>query len=149
MKNKKGFTLVELIIVIVIVGILSIVAVPVYKGYIKKAMATEGKALLGSVLTAEKVYFAEYNNYKDVEGTDYDRVLDVDARSNKYFKAYGVENIGSEADASFMAYALGEEGGPADQIYIIMIGQSKGEPRMFEAHSEDEAYEIVTKYFGS
>ncbi len=108
MKNKKGFTLVELIIVIVIVGILSIVAVPVYKGYIKKAMATEGKALLGSVLTAEKVYFAEYNNYKDVEGTDYDRVLDVDARSNKYFKAYGVENIGSEADASFMAYALGE-----------------------------------------
>ena len=43
--KRKGFTLVELVIVIVIVGILSIVAVPIYRGYTRKAMATEGKAL--------------------------------------------------------------------------------------------------------
>ena len=56
MKKSKGFTLVELIIVIVIVGILSIVTVPIYRGYTKKAIATEAKALLGSIATAEKVY---------------------------------------------------------------------------------------------
>ena len=149
MKSKKGFTLVELIIVIVIVGILSIVAVPVYKGYIKKAMATEGKALLGSILTAEKVYFAEYNSYRDVDSTDYDRVLDVDARSNKYFKEYGTFALGDESDTSFIAVTSGEEGGPADQLIVFMLAQSKGEPKMFEAHNEDEFYEIVTKYFGS
>jgi prepilin-type N-terminal cleavage/methylation domain-containing protein len=36
LKNSKGFTLLELIIVIVIVGVLSIIAVPVYKNYIEK-----------------------------------------------------------------------------------------------------------------
>ena len=59
MRKTKGFTLVELVIVIVIVGILSIVAVPIYRGYTRKAMATEGKALLGAIQTAQKIYFAE------------------------------------------------------------------------------------------
>jgi prepilin-type N-terminal cleavage/methylation domain-containing protein len=36
--GNKGFTLVELVIVIVIVGILSIVAVPIYRGYTRKSM---------------------------------------------------------------------------------------------------------------
>ena len=65
MKKSKGFTLVELIIVIVIVGILSIVAVPIYRGYTKKAIATEAKALLGSIATAEKVYYAEFGHDRD------------------------------------------------------------------------------------
>ena len=51
--NKKGFTLVELVIVIIIVGILSIISVPVYRGYVEKAMLTEGKTLIGAIGRAE------------------------------------------------------------------------------------------------
>jgi prepilin-type N-terminal cleavage/methylation domain-containing protein len=51
-EGEAGFTLVELLIVILIVGILSAVALPLYLGYTKDARLAEGKALGGSALTA-------------------------------------------------------------------------------------------------
>ena len=48
-KAKKGFTLVELVIVIVIVGILSVISVPIYRGYVEKAIMTEGKVLINAI----------------------------------------------------------------------------------------------------
>ena len=50
-KHSKGFTLIELIIVIVIVGILALVSVPIYNGYVKNARSSEGRALVGAVST--------------------------------------------------------------------------------------------------
>src|SRR5262245_33961886 len=51
-QGSRGFTLVELLIVILIVGILAAVAVPLYLGYTQDARSAEGKALAGSTLTA-------------------------------------------------------------------------------------------------
>ena len=108
---KKGFTLVELVIVIIIVGILSIVAVPIYKGYTDRAKETEGKALLGSINTAEKVYFAEMNYFLPVTIVSSENAkLSVDARANKYYKYFKVTTNGqSDVNAGFTAIV-----GPGD-----------------------------------
>ena len=128
MKSTKGFTLVELVIVIVIVGILSVVAVPVYKGYTKKAMATEGKALLGAINTSQKVYFAEWNMF--VTGTSASAILDVDASTNKYFKSFTLSSSGIGSGAAFTA---GTEGtGGADGIALTLTGSSSGESKIVE-----------------
>ena len=50
-RSEAGFTLIEMLIVVLIVGILAAVAAPVYFGYTKDAKLAEGKALVGSVWT--------------------------------------------------------------------------------------------------
>jgi prepilin-type N-terminal cleavage/methylation domain-containing protein len=95
MKNKKGFTLVELVIVIVIVGILSIISVPIYRGYVEKAMMTEGKVLLNAIGKAELAYHVKYGTFKETNGTKvaYDDELDISAEANKYFSAFDVKGF--------------------------------------------------------
>src|SRR2546425_2735604 len=50
--NEAGFTLMELLVVVIIVGILAAVGVPLYLGYVRDSRLAEAKALAGSVLTA-------------------------------------------------------------------------------------------------
>ncbi len=59
MKSRKGFTLIELMVVILIVGILAAVAIPIMKGRIDAAKWSEGKAALGTIATALRAYGAE------------------------------------------------------------------------------------------
>ena len=57
--KKKGFTLVELVITIAIVIILSVISVPIYRGYVDKAKWSEAYALLGMIYSAQKNYYSE------------------------------------------------------------------------------------------
>jgi len=50
-RKRAGFTLVELMIVVIVVGILAAAAIPIYQRSMDKARASEGKALLGTVRT--------------------------------------------------------------------------------------------------
>jgi len=63
MKDTRGFTLVELMITIVIVGVLASVAIPLYQANVKRAKGAEADATMGSVRTALRVYYAENSAY--------------------------------------------------------------------------------------
>ena len=63
---KKGFTLVELIIVIIIVGILASVGMTQYTKVVEKGRAAEARMILGTLRTAEIAEFTENGAYESV-----------------------------------------------------------------------------------
>jgi len=62
MLKRKGYTMVELMIVILIVSILSAVAVPILRGRINAAKWTEGRTMAGTIAVAIRTYIAGTGN---------------------------------------------------------------------------------------
>lgn len=60
---KKGFTLIELMIVIAIIAILAVIAVPNVMTFLAKAKRTEAYMNLSSIYAAQKAYWAEHGTY--------------------------------------------------------------------------------------
>jgi type IV pilus assembly protein PilA len=63
--SQSGFSLVELMIVVAIIGILSSIAVPQFQKFIFKARQTEAKTGLSSLYTAEKAFYGEWSQYDE------------------------------------------------------------------------------------
>ena len=61
--NKKGFTLVELMVVIVIIGVLAAVAIPKMMAATNKAKAGEGPQILRAIASMEAAYKAETDTF--------------------------------------------------------------------------------------
>ncbi len=82
---RKGFTLVELVLVISIVVVLSVISGPIYRSYAYKARQAERYALLGTIRSAQENYYGEYGTFRVSSWTCNDEVLGIDARPNKYY----------------------------------------------------------------
>lgn len=103
-KDKKAFTLVELVITISIIVILSLIAGPMYKDYARSSKFSEGYLLLSAIKDAQRIYRDRYGTFYVGTITNYDPVLQIDARTNKYFRSFCVNPI-NRWDGYF-AYAI-------------------------------------------
>jgi prepilin-type N-terminal cleavage/methylation domain-containing protein len=63
-----GFTLIELMIVVAIIGVLSAVAIPSFRAYMNKSKVTEATTFLGEIKQRQESYRAEFGQYCDVSG---------------------------------------------------------------------------------
>jgi type IV pilus assembly protein PilA len=94
-KNEKGFTLIELMIVIAIIGILAAIAIPQFSAYRKRSYNAAAQSDLRNMATAQEAYFVDNSTYADAEGdltgttygffTSSDVVVDISgANTNGY-----------------------------------------------------------------
>lgn len=63
MQKKEGFTLVELLIVVAIIGILAAIAIPQFAAYREKAYCSAIKSDLANLAISEEAYFTDYDAY--------------------------------------------------------------------------------------
>lgn len=88
LKKQSGFSLIELMIVVAIIGILATIAVPNFQRFQAKAKQSEAKASLSSLYSAMKAFQAEWNVYR----SDFrDIGMDPTGRLNYHFGFAGAE----------------------------------------------------------
>ncbi|MGC2423075.1 MAG: prepilin-type N-terminal cleavage/methylation domain-containing protein [Nitrospirota bacterium] len=78
---KKGFTLIELMIVVAIIGIMAAIAIPNYMKYEARSKQGEAKVNLGALGTSAEAYHAENNTYKPVDASGAD-IAPIDDRGD-------------------------------------------------------------------
>ena len=70
LRNRKGgFTLIELMIVVAIIGILAAIAIPNFLRFQLRAKTSEGKTNLAAIRTAEESYYSEFGSYISADGS--------------------------------------------------------------------------------
>ena len=95
-KNKKAFTLIEALMVVVIVGI-SVLVYAVYgRGNVKSSMLTEAKMFVEKIVAQEKAYYSDKNTFFTFSTETQKRdELFIDLKENKYFKKFKVTKSGT------------------------------------------------------
>lgn len=87
-KKSTGFTLVELMIVVAIIGIIAAVAYPSYQDQVRKSKRTDGHSKVMDAMARQERYFSENNTYT-ADMTDLGYTADPVDSDNKHYKIDG------------------------------------------------------------
>lgn len=92
MNRQKGFTLIELMIVVAIVALLAAIALPAYQDYVARAQVSEGMSLATSAKQAIATYYGEKGSFPPDNSSA--GMADPASITGKYVRSVTVDNTG-------------------------------------------------------
>jgi type IV pilus assembly protein PilA len=98
MKKQQGFTLIELMIVVAIIGVLSAIAIPAYKNYVTKSEVASAMSTMKALITPVEAHIQEKGN---IAITDFD-VIGTNANANPLGTIDLPDITAASGDATFL-----------------------------------------------
>ena len=127
-KIQEGFTLVEILIVVVIIGILAAIAVPTYFNYVERGYASDAKVQMKNILENSKLYYSENDEFpEDVKLMNEEGYANVpEATLRKWQFTIELSYESSQGiSGTITAESLDEMKGGAGKILMYDVQQGK------------------------
>ena len=139
-RNKPGFTLVELAVVVVIIGVLAAFAVPRFLSSVERSKAAEAFNYLSSVQAAQERYHARQGTYADDMA-----VLDIKMTTPKYFTVGAIVAGGSGSLEDSWVLILTRAGASAGYgQYTVAFTEEGYDPNSSTIASHDDINPMQT-----
>ena len=121
---SKGFTLIELMIVVAIIGVLAAIGIPQYQNYTARAQATEGLTLAGGLKTALAEYYSAHGSFPNDGGSDSNAAIGAEP-ANHIFGDY-VETVTASDDGDGTIRATFNSGHHAGKFLELKASVTDG-----------------------
>jgi len=152
---QKGFTLIELMIVVAIIGILAAIAIPAYQDYTIRSQVTEGLNLASDLKAGIGEVFAQTGTFDDIDLAAIGISGDATSKAGKYVGAISVDDgvisityNGPQANAKLVAAPRLDlrpaENGNGDIVWIC--GRAPVPSGVPTAPSSTDGTSVLAKY---
>ena len=127
MKRETGFTLIELMVVIGIIGILAVTAVPLYHTWQQRAYGSEAAIMIKQILDAQTVYFLDNDNFYPEDNQPIDIYHNTPISDSKITDISTALNI-SIPTGHFLEYYFGADNTIGPKQFSVTIRAAKNFP---------------------
>ena len=142
MKGEKGFTLIEIMVVLVILGVLATISVPAYTKYVRKAKISEAISNVGIYGTAIRIYRMEEGKWPQTAKTAGVKAGDfTDIHLNENF--FGLDWVGTTGKTTDFEINVTTDNFKfdADGTFKYTI-----DDETFKGTWTEDTYTLLTKY---
>lgn len=126
-EKQKGFTLIELMIVVAIIGIIAAIAYPSYQQYVERTRATDAQGALMSLASRLERYHTQEGTYDTAtlgDGSDATDIFPAEAPIDGDQKFYDLSIVADDTDAnSFRITAAPKNGQGGPTIELLSTGE--------------------------